>query len=173
MEFTRRRLCSAGATLGLVGIGGCLGGSSGEEDADGAEPTTFDGWELRGTPPVGSVVQYHDPTCGCCGEYVDYLEATGIEVAVEETDDLGAVKDELSIPGDARSCHTVEVGDYLVEGHVPIEAIDALLEEEPDVLGVAAPGMPQHSPGMGPPGDEPLAIYAFDEAGDVYEYVEV
>lgn len=56
------------------------------------------------------------------------------------------------IADDAASCHTAEVGGYLIEGHVPVEAIQRLLAERPDAVGLALPGMPADSPGMG--GDE-------------------
>ncbi|WP_440770236.1 DUF411 domain-containing protein [Natronorubrum sp. DTA28] len=164
MPITRRGLCTAGASLAVVGLSGCfdLGGSSDVDD-----------WNWSGSLPVERVVQHHDPSCGCCSEYVDYLETNGIDVRVEATDDLEAVKRDLGVPADAESCHTLEVGDYLVEGHVPLEAVEELFEDEPDVDGIAAPGMPQHSPGMGAPGDEPLQIYAFDDSGALSEFTTV
>ncbi|SDJ51419.1 DUF411 domain-containing protein [Natronorubrum texcoconense] len=163
MTITRRTLCASGATLALAGVAGCfdLGGSSDAND-----------WAWSGSLPVDTVTQHHDPSCGCCSEYVDYLETNGIDVRVEATDDLDAVKRDLGVPADAESCHTLEFGDYLVEGHVPLEAVEELFENEPDVDGLTAPGMPQHSPGMGPPGDEPLQIYAFDESA-VSEFTTV
>lgn len=42
-----------------------------------------------------------------------------------------------------------EVGGYLIEGHVPVEAIDRLLVERPDAVGLTLHGMPADSPGMG------------------------
>ncbi|WP_019991923.1 DUF411 domain-containing protein [Natronorubrum tibetense] len=164
MTITRRTLCASGATLALAGIAGCfdLGASSDVDD-----------WNWSGSLPVERVVQHHDPSCGCCSEYVDYLETNGIDVRVAETADLEAVKRDLGVPADAESCHTLEFGDYLVEGHVPLEAVEELFENEPDVDGLTAPGMPQHSPGMGPPGDEPLQIYAFDDSGAVSEFTTV
>lgn len=177
---TRRRLLAAGSAAAVAGIAGCLGGG-GSDDADGnggaddesAGDSSADDWAWDGTLPVTSVVQHHDPSCGCCSEYVAYLERHGIDVQTEPTDDLESVKDDFSVPADAQSCHTVEVGDYLVEGHVPLEAIEPLLAEEPDVDGIAAPGMPQYAPGMGPRGDEPLTIYAFETGGAIEEYREV
>ena len=164
MSITRRRLCASGITLAGVSLAGCLG-LGGSSD--------FESWAWSGSIPVESVVQHHDPSCGCCGEYVDYLEANDIGVKVEETDDLESVKRELGVPAGAGSCHTIEVGAYVVEGHVPLEAVEELFENEPDVDGLTAPGMPQHSPGMGPPGDEPLQIYAFDDSGAVSEFTAV
>jgi hypothetical protein len=56
------------------------------------------------------------------------------------------------IDDEAASCHTAEVDGYLIEGHVPAAAIERLLVERPDAIGLALPGMPPDSPGMG--GDE-------------------
>ena len=72
-----------------------------------------------------------------------------------------------------RSCHTVEFGDYVVEGHVPLEAIGALFETDSSAHGVAIPGMPQHAPGMGQPSEEPLTTYAFGERGGASEFLDV
>ncbi|SIS04362.1 DUF411 domain-containing protein [Natronorubrum thiooxidans] len=168
MTMTRRRLCSVGAALALVGASGCLGGD--ETETGGSNG---DEWTWSGALPVESVVQHHDPSCGCCHEYVDYLERHEIDVQVESTDNLEAVKREFGVPEAAMSCHTIEVGDYLVEGHVPLEAIEELLADEPAVDGISAPGMPQYSPGMGPRGDEPLTIYAFETSGEFSEYTTV
>ncbi|ELY52019.1 DUF411 domain-containing protein [Natronolimnohabitans innermongolicus] len=162
MDTTRRRLCATGATFAVAALAGCADRSSDTDE-----------WAWSGSLPVDSVVQHHDPSCGCCSEYVDYLETNGLDVDVRETDDLDAVKADLGVPDDAESCHTLEVGDYLVEGHVPLEAFEELFADEPDVSGIAAPGMPEHSPGMGPPGDGPLSIYAFDSSGEVFEFTDV
>ncbi|TYL39105.1 metal-binding protein [Natronococcus pandeyae] len=167
MTISRRQLCSTGAAFAVVGLAGCLSG--GDESAEGSG----DDWTWSGSLPVESVVQHHDPDCGCCSAYVEYLDDHGIDVQVEETRDLEGIKRDLSVPEDAWSCHTIEFGDYLVEGHVPLEAIETLFEDEPAVLGITAPGMPQHSPGMGPPGDEPLTIYSFEESGETAAYVDV
>lgn len=179
-SLTRRRLCSIGATAAFVGASGCLGGDE-EGDSDASEPVSAapvgDDWSWDGTVPVDEVVQHHDPSCGCCSRYVAYLEDNGIDVRVETTDELGAVKTDLSVPAEARSCHTVEFGDYLVEGHVPLQAIEALFAAEPAVAGIAIPGMPRHAPGMGSPDDDPLAVYAFEDAesgsGELAEFVAV
>jgi len=37
----------------------------------------------------------------------------------------------------------------VIEGHVPAGAILQLLDERPDAVGLALPGMPADSPGMG------------------------
>ncbi len=81
------------------------------------------------------------------------------------TDSVGEIKDDLDIPEDMRSCHTVIVEDYFVEGHVPVEAIWKLLEEQPEIDGIALPGMPSGSPGMSGSKDGPWVIYSISDAG--------
>lgn len=179
MCLTRRQLCVAGIVVGSVGVSGCLGndGRSDETDPDpgpGGDPDPeIDEWSWSGSLPVDSATQYHDADCDCCGEYVAYLETHGIDVDVELVNDLSATKTTLSIPDELRSCHTTALGDYLVEGHVPLEAIETLFADEPSILGIAIPGMPQHAPGMGEPGDDPLSVYAFDSTGAGSEYTRV
>jgi hypothetical protein len=48
------------------------------------------------------------------------------------------------------SCHTGAIEGYMVEGHVPVADIRRLLGERPRAIGLAVPGMPYGSPGMGP-----------------------
>ena len=48
------------------------------------------------------------------------------------------------------SCHTGKIEGYMIEGHVPPSDIRRLLAERPDAVGLAVPGMPYGSPGMGP-----------------------
>jgi len=68
---------------------------------------------------------------------------------VTEADDLDGVKAKFGIPEDLRTCHTGQIGDYLLEGHVPAGAVARLLRERPHgMIGVAVPGMPIGSPGM-------------------------
>lgn len=123
--------------------------------------------------PPGTEMMVHKPTyCGCCTDWVDHVRSAGFEVAVEETDRPDAVKDELGVPEALRSCHTAEVGGYVVEGHVPADVIARLLEEKPDVEGIAVPGMPIGSPGMEADDGttQPYDIVAFDASGETTVY---
>ena len=89
------------------------------------------------------------PGCECCEGWAKHLRANGYTVSVTESDDLDGVKTKLGIPEDLRTCHTGEVGDYLLEGHVPAAALARLLREKPQgMIGLAVPGMPVGSPGM-------------------------
>ncbi len=91
---------------------------------------------------------WKSPWCGCCGHWVDHMRDAGFEVEVNDLEDLGAVKEMASVPADLQSCHTARVGGYTVEGHVPASDVIRLLEERPDAIGLAVPGMPSGSPGM-------------------------
>lgn len=106
---------------------------------------------------------YKAPECVCCGSYVGYLRGGGFDVRVKEMEDVTPVKRSFGIPPDLESCHTVAVGGYAVEGHVPVEAIDRLLSEKPGIRGIALPGMPPGAPGMPGPKTESLVIYTIAE----------
>jgi hypothetical protein len=89
-----------------------------------------------------------DPNCGCCGAWVDHLKAAGFPVEVVTTPQVNRVKVRLGVPDDLASCHTAEVAGFVIEGHVPADAIKRLLAEKPQAKGLAVPGMPVGSPGM-------------------------
>lgn len=94
------------------------------------------------------VTVYKSPTCGCCKRWVDYMRRHGFRVVSKDTSDVGAVKSKLGVPATVHSCHTAVVGGYVVEGHVPVDVIQRLLSERPDIAGIAVAGMPAGSPGM-------------------------
>jgi hypothetical protein len=94
------------------------------------------------------IVVSKDPTCGCCTGWVDHLRQAGFTADVIETSEINRVKVRLGVPQDLASCHTAETGGYVIEGHVPADAIKRLLAENPVGKGLAVAGMPLGSPGM-------------------------
>jgi hypothetical protein len=96
-----------------------------------------------------------DPTCGCCGAWVEHVRSAGFTVEVIESPEMNRVKARLGVPQDLASCHTAEIGGYVIEGHVPADSIRRLLAEKPSAKGLAVPGMPAGSPGMEVAGMEP------------------
>lgn len=104
-------------------------------------------------------IVYKSPTCGCCVGYADELKKQGFEVEVVETNDMDSVKSEYGIPADKQSCHTIAMGDYFIEGHVPMEAVEKLLTEQPDIDGIGLPRMPSGTPGMPGPKRAPYEVY--------------
>ena len=103
-----------------------------------------------------------------------HLQENGYQVEKVDVsnDELTRIKEERGIAREIASCHTAEIGKYFVEGHVPAEVIEKMLVEEPELAGLAVPGMPPGSPGMGGTLTEPLEILAFDESGEIWVYVE-
>ncbi|SHI35407.1 DUF411 domain-containing protein [Wenxinia saemankumensis] len=93
-----------------------------------------------------------DPNCGCCTAWIGILEAEGFTVTTERSFGTLLIRHKLEngIPPDMTSCHTGEIEGYMIEGHVPVADIRRLLAERPDAVGLAVPGMPYGSPGMGP-----------------------
>lgn len=120
--------------------------------------TVFAGAIMAGLAMVASVsaeeakprmTVIKSPYCGCCTEWVKLAQAAGYQVEVVHREDLAPVKQQAGVPEEFGSCHTALVGQYVVEGHVPLEAVDRMLAEKPEIRGLAVPGMPQGSPGMG------------------------
>jgi hypothetical protein len=91
---------------------------------------------------------WKDPNCGCCTGWVEHLRSNGFVAAVTDSADMQAVKVRLGVTEELASCHTAEIAGYVIEGHVPAQAIRRLLTEKPAARGLAVPGMPIGSPGM-------------------------
>jgi len=85
---------------------------------------------------------------------------------------LEKIKTKYKVPTEYQSCHTAIVNGYVVEGHVPVEVIERLLDEKPDVIGIAVAGMPMGSPGMEIEGfdDEAFDVVTFDSEGKIEIY---
>lgn len=93
-----------------------------------------------------------DPNCGCCGAWMAILQQAGFAVTSEASAGVALYREKAArgITPEMSSCHTADVEGYVIEGHVPVADIRRLLAERPDALGLAVPGMPYGSPGMGP-----------------------
>lgn len=107
-----------------------------EERADLVTPRSFVG--LMAAAALGAprsvasaddatVVVHKDPNCGCCSGWVQHLRDTGFVVLVQEAADLKTVRARLGLPRALAACHTAEVAGYVLEGHVPAEALRRLL----------------------------------------------
>lgn len=111
---------------------------------------------MLGVPVTGqalpSIHVVKDPRCSCCIAWIGHLRDNGFPVSFEERsiEDLELYKREIGVPVDLASCHTGTVEGYVLEGHVPAVDIRRLLAERPVAVGLAVPGMPYGSPGMGP-----------------------
>ena len=99
--------------------------------------------------PAREVVVYKDATCGCCNIWIQHLQAAGYTTEAIDAPNLSAIKAQQGIPREMQSCHTALVGGYVIEGHVVASDIERLLREQPEARGLAVPGMPLGTPGMG------------------------
>ena len=106
-----------------------------------------------------SVEVFKTPSCGCCYGYVLFLEKEKFNVKQTDMRSLHSIKQKYNIPLEMQSCHTTIIGKYFIEGHVPLEAINKLLKEQPNIDGIALPGMPIGTPGMPGKKEEPFIVY--------------
>ena len=120
-----------------------------------------------------NAVLYKSTFCGCCEGYTSKLTGAGMNIDVKNMDDVSPIKVKHKIPSEMQSCHTMEIEGYFVEGHVPFEAIQKLLNEKPDIDGIALPGMPSGSPGMPGKKTAPFIIYAINHDGSSYEFMRI
>ena len=97
---------------------------------------------------IPKVVSYRSASCGCCKKWINHLRDNGLQVVDNIVEDVSAIKNQYQIPNNLRSCHSAQIANYTIEGHVPIESIIKLFREKPNISGIAVPGMPIGSPGM-------------------------
>ena len=116
------------------------------------------------------VVMYKNPGCQCCTKWGYHMENAGFSVEEKPTQGMMALKQSYGVPARFESCHTAIIGDYFVEGHVPIEDVQRLLREKPDALGLTVPGMPTGTPGMEGPNPENYDVYLVAKDGSTSVY---
>lgn len=111
---------------------------------------------------------YRDPSCRCCGGWIDHLAEQGFQPTEVSRSDVEVLKQQYHVPENLTSCHTAIVQGYVIEGHVPAQDIRHLLAERPEVAGITVPGMPVGTPGM-EDGDrrDSFTVFSFDEQGNV------
>ena len=114
---------------------------------------------------IPKVVSYRSASCGCCKKWINHLRGNGLEVFDYIVEDVSVIKNQYQIPNNLRSCHSAQIANYTVEGHVPIESINKLFIERPKINGIAVPGMPLGSPGM--------EMHSYDAHSHYYENYKV
>ena len=97
---------------------------------------------------IPKVVSYRSASCGCCKKWINHLRDNGLEVVDNIVEDVSVIKNQYQIPNNLRSCHSAQIANYTIEGHVPIKSINKLFREKPVIKGIAVPDMPLGSPGM-------------------------
>lgn len=113
---------------------------------------------------------YKDPSCGCCGKWAAHMRANQLALQSQDRSDMAQLKDRLGVPPALRSCHTAQIGGYIIEGHVPAAMVQQILRERPAISGLAVAGMPQGSPGMETGRRDSYQVVAFTRSGRQYVY---
>jgi len=100
------------------------------------------------------------------------MRENGYTVKVEDDQNRAALRESYKVPLQIQSCHTAIVDGYIIEGHVPVDEIERLLTERPDIVGLAVIGMPAGSPGMEDESQplQPFDVLAFDKDGNTEVY---
>jgi len=167
----RRTLASTTLTAVALGVaGGCADDDGAGDDAKVDEASTAAPESLSGL----TVDARRDPGCGCCTSWVEYFKEHGAAVELSEDGNRSSFRSEHGITDEAASCHTAVVEGYAIEGHVPVGAVRRLLADRPEAVGLALPGMPADSPGMG--GDastweqQPVMLIGSDGEMTAFEY---
>ena len=97
---------------------------------------------------IPKIVSFRSASCGCCKKWINHLRDNGLEVVDNIVKDVSSIKNQYQVPNNLRSCHSAQIANYLIEGHVPMESINKLFKEKPSIKGIAVPGMPLGSTGM-------------------------
>lgn len=120
-----------------------------------------------------AVEVYKNPWCGCCGAWAAALRQAGYKVTLHDSEDLIPLKKSLGIPENLQGCHTALIDGYYLEGHVPLDTISRLLSERQAIAGLAVPGMPEGSLGMGISSAASYDVFAVGPDGNatIYEHV--
>lgn len=116
-----------------------------------------------------------DASCSCCNDWIGHIRDAGFPVSFEEMEPgaLADLKASLGLQATQISCHTARVEGYVIEGHVPAADVKRLLADMPDAIGLAVPGMPMGSPGMGSEGDrEPYEVLLIARDGSASAFAQ-
>ena len=169
--LARRNMIAGLAAAGGVALIGC--GPSESKPDQRAQASARKSGPSTPAPQAASMTVYRDPSCGCCEEWAEIARKAGYRVTLVDRPDMPAIKRQYGVPEALASCHTAIVGDYTIEGHVPMEDVARLLMERPSgIKGIAVAGMPRGSPGMEMPdgSKDPFEVTSFDEFGRTSVY---
>lgn len=116
-----------------------------------------------------AITVFKTPWCGCCQVWVEAMQKAGYTVETNDLDDLSNIKQQAEVPKHLEACHTAVIGGerkFVLEGHVPIAAVEKLQAENPKIRGISTPGMPTGSLGMGFDNEAKYTVYAYLSRAD-------
>jgi len=117
------------------------------------------------SPTSPALELFHAASCGCCRNWVRYMEDSGFLVRIRLVEDIKGTTRSFGIPDDLAGCHVAQVDGYLVGGHVPVDELRKLLTNRPPWKGIFVPGMPKGAPGLEGPGQAPYQVFALARDG--------
>lgn len=158
------------SVLGLVGAGALAAAGlttytlaqNAEEEA--GAPGAADAVSTPGGA-AKEITIWRDPGCGCCDAYADYLEDNGYTVTRVDDRNFDKTSISVGVPKEGLGCHLAKIEGYFVSGLVPVEILERLVDEQPEIAGITLPGMPSNAPGMARTKTGTLKTYAFGEGG--------
>ena len=74
-------------------------------------------------------------------KWINHLRDNGLEVVDNIFEDVSIIKDQYQIPNNLRSCHSAQIANYTIAGHVPIKSINKLFIEKPSIKVITVPRM--------------------------------
>jgi hypothetical protein len=163
MEFTMNKTYVL-ASLAAATIAGGIGFATLSAAEDPGRSSAAGAAAVQ-TDPAKQVTIWRDPGCGCCDTYADYLERHGYEVTRIDDRDFDKTSVSVGVPREGLGCHLAKIDGYFVSGLVPVEIIERLVTERPEIAGITLPGMPSNAPGMAHEKSGTLKTYAFGEGG--------
>lgn len=161
----RRRFFQLASITTIGALAGCTSNSGSPKSE--APPLT------EAKPLLETSTLLKSPSCTCCQQYADTLTQRDININVKSVNNLIERKKKKEVPQKLHSCHTILTDQYVIEGHVPFEALNKLAAEQPDITGIALPGMPAGSIGMGGSKQGKFTVISFTDSGKTATYLRV
>ncbi len=155
-----RSLVAAAAVLALT-AGAAMAAQTTQPDKAQAAVAT----SVASAESSKEITIWRDPGCGCCNTYAEYLQKYGYQVTLVDDTDFAQRSVAAGVPEQGLGCHLAQIDGYYVSGLVPVEIIERLVAERPDIAGITLPGMPANAPGMAPDKTGTLKTYAFGDSG--------
>jgi hypothetical protein len=162
INMNRKTLTIIFAIVAAVIVGGFL--FSGNSASDNSALSK----NLRGR----QVTLYKDPNCGCCDLYAAHLRRASFIIDIHEEEDMSSIKEKFGVPQELQSCHTSIIENRIIEGHMPIEGIQALFNQD-EIKAISLPGMPGGSPGMSGTKKGSFTVYSFGKNIEPMKFMEL
>ncbi len=174
---------AAAVAAGLVAAIGCSSSKPDTPQTAATQPASTQSASTSGLAahaaatlaPGTPVKVFKDANCGCCKAWVQHMRDNGFQVTAidEPARVLDSIKTAHGITDATASCHTAEVGNYVIEGHVPADLVQKLVSEHPsDIVGLTVPGMVTGTPGMEGGTPEHYTVLAMMRDGTTRPYAQ-